>query len=524
MPIASQRLFGKRAFCGAGRDSVGINAQNVGVLNQPDACMADFRQNTDRRVTRCVRSHLGCNGVGLTRAGYATADALAQTLRCRIDSGGFAGPVAVSMLVLALLMAGCTPVQRQGPGAGNGPDAARKMPIKDPVAATILGTPSAQQAKLPDDVPINRHKLAPLVERSTPPTLAYARPMHYVLAAQPQSAPLMVLIAGTGAGANSAKCKTLLRALYEVGYSVACLPSPTSVSFILGAAEHPVPGRMSSDVASLSRLLRRVRADAARHTTITSLSVGGYSLGATEAAFLARRASQRGTFEFEHVLLINPAVSVWDSVQRMDRLLADNIPGGIEGTPAFIARALGKLKTAYGHGKPLSFSTEALYRMYRSGRASQRELAGGVGLVFRLALANMAYAADTLTNLGVVVPQSARMGRYQRRGAAMHRAFELSFGQYVHKLLLPYWNRGQRHLTFEQLKRENSLRSIAGFLQRDKRIRAMTNADDIILSKGDVAFLRRTFGTRLKIRPHGGHMGNLSSRQTIRDIQQAVAP
>jgi len=40
----------------------------------------------------------------------------------------------------------------------------------------------------------------------------------------------------------------------------------------------------------------------------------------------------------------------------------------------------------------------------------------------------------------------------------------------------------------------------------------MHNADDIILGPGDLGFLRKTFGDRLTVYPHGGHCGNLNYR------------
>lgn len=426
------------------------------------------------------------------------------------------------VILVALCLAGCSPITHQPPGAATYAEPARQAPSEDPIVATVLGTPPVRRANLLENVPIERYTIGPIVERPTPPTLAYARPLHYMLTAQPEPAPLMVLIAGTGAGAKSAKCKLLSRVFYEVGYSVICLPSPTSVSFILGAARHPVPGRMPADVASLARLLRAVLEDADGHAEITGLSLGGWSLGATQAAFLARRAVRRDSFEFSQVLLINPAVSIWTSVKRMDRLLANNIPGGVSGVPAFIANVLGDLKRFYGGGRPLSFDKKTLYSLYRSDTAGRRQLAGAIGLVFRLALANMALAADTLAEIGVVIPEGVELGRYDSREAAMRQAFSLSFQAYVKKMLLPYWNRGDRHLTLEALIREDSLRSIAGFLKRNERIEVVTNADDIILSEQDVAFLRRVFGERAHIRPNGGHMGNIASKKTVHMIQQAV--
>ena len=48
----------------------------------------------------------------------------------------------------------------------------------------------------------------------------------------------------------------------------------------------------------------------------------------------------------------------------------------------------------------------------------------------------------------------------------------------------------------------------------------MTNADDIILTPANLAFLRRTFGDRARIYPHGGHGGNLSYHENAADIVQ----
>ena len=50
------------------------------------------------------------------------------------------------------------------------------------------------------------------------------------------------------------------------------------------------------------------------------------------------------------------------------------------------------------------------------------------------------------------------------------------------------------------------------------------NADDPILGDGDVSFLRSTFGSRARIRPHGGHLGNLGYRDTIAALQDFFSP
>ena len=91
-------------------------------------------------------------------------------------------------------------------------------------------------------------------------------------------------------------------------------------------------------------------------------------------------------------------------------------------------------------------------------------------------------------------------------------------------MLVPYWNRDGRSVPKSELIREADLHSIAGFLAADDDMRVFTSADDPILGDSEVAFLRDTFGERARVRPNGGHMGNLSYQKTIAALQDYFAP
>ncbi|MGN8158495.1 alpha/beta hydrolase [Salinisphaera sp. RV14] len=395
----------------------------------------------------------------------------------------------------------------------------KPYPFKNPLTATVLGTPDRLKAELPKKANLSIRRLKPLVDRKTPPTLRYARPLKYMLAAQNHPAPLAFVIAGTGDSALSSKCVLLSRALYQVGYSVACLPSPTSVTFMLGAAKYPVPGRMKTDVADLYRMMQAVRDDVSGDIDITGYSLTGWSLGATEAAFVAHLDQKRQVFHFQHVLLLNPAVSLWASVGRMDNLLQRNLPGGFDALPRFLAQVLGNIQQSEGHGKPLRFNEDALYQAYEKGAFDKKDIGAIVGLAFRLSLANMAFAADVLTHSDVIVPKNVNLGPYASLGVYFRRSFRMSFSNYINQLLVPYWNRDGRHVSKAQLIAEGDMHRIAPFLANDDHIEVFTNADDPILNADEVQFLRHTFKGRARIRPHGGHLGNLSYKKTIHALQ-----
>lgn len=398
-------------------------------------------------------------------------------------------------------------------------------PIKNPLVATVVGTPKKLRADLPADINLSVRQLKPLVERDTPPTLRYAQPLQYLLAAQSKPAPLVFVIAGTGASALSGKCVLLSKALYAIGYSVACLPSPTSVTFMLGAASHPVPGRMRTDVDDLYRMMGAIRDDLSEKLDITGYALTGWSLGATEAAFVAHKDATEHQFDFHRVLLLDPAVSVWASVKRMDTLLDNNLPGGIDRLPSFLAGVLGDIKQFYVKNQDLSFNADTLFAAYEEkGSHNPQRAAALIGIAFRLSLANMAFAADQLTHADVIVPKDVRLGLYDPLDLYFHRSIRKSFTDYINELLVPYWNSHGRHVSKSQLITEADLHRIASFLGQDRKLAVFANADDPILDAEDVSFLRQTFGGRARIRPHGGHLGNLAYKKTIRALQDYFSP
>jgi len=90
-------------------------------------------------------------------------------------------------------------------------------------------------------------------------------------------------------------------------------------------------------------------------------------------------------------------------------------------------------------------------------------------------------------------------------------------------MLLPYWRGRVPGLSRDELIHSASLESIGPFLARAGHIGVMTNADDIILTPANLEFLRRTFGDRARVYPHGGHGGNLKYKDNAADILRFFA-
>ena len=99
-------------------------------------------------------------------------------------------------------------------------------PFPGAYEATILGTPEKLKPQLPEGIPIQHRTLDMFPDRKKPKVFFYDEGVRYSLAGQKKRAPLVFLIAGTGANDQAPKPVTMMRVLYAAGYHVVTLPSP----------------------------------------------------------------------------------------------------------------------------------------------------------------------------------------------------------------------------------------------------------------------------------------------------------
>jgi predicted alpha/beta-fold hydrolase len=103
------------------------------------------------------------------------------------------------------------------------------------------------------------------------------------VAFQDRKAPLVFLIAGTGGSSKSAKIVALMANLYQAGFHVIALPSPTFPNFIIDASTSHVPGNLSDDAVDLYRVMEKIWSQTKGRIQVSDFLLAGYSLGGTEA-------------------------------------------------------------------------------------------------------------------------------------------------------------------------------------------------------------------------------------------------
>ncbi len=391
-------------------------------------------------------------------------------------------------------------------------------PVANPYAATIVGTPKALWADLPQKIRVKTFELTVFEDREYPDLLWYNEKLRYSLAYQKEQAPLIFIIAGTGAGFRSSKMQILQRAFFQAGFHVLSLSSPTHPNFIVAASRTGLPGHIVEDSQDLYRVMKLAWQQVQDRIEVSQFFLTGYSLGASQAAFVSKLDEKKRVFNFQKVLLINPAVSLYTSAKILDDMFDQNIPGGrdnVQNVRNFMDSMFRGFSEAYRDEDFVDFSGDFLYTAYKERKPPEERLEALIGLTFRISSAGMVFTSDVMTNSGYIKPKNLALSSTDSLTDYGKVSFRVSFLDYFHDLFAPYFLAKRPGLTKQALIESLSLHSIDGYLRRTKKIALVTNADDVILAPGELAYLRGVFGTRAKIYPRGGHCGNMSHRDNV---------
>jgi hypothetical protein len=387
------------------------------------------------------------------------------------------------------------------------------FPLHNPFEATIATTPTALRPALPLDTDIDQSDYALLLrperEYELPENFWPVTKLRYRLAEQSKPAPLMFIIAGTGANYANSTMDFLKKLYYQAGYHVVQLSSPTSFDFMASASRYATPGISADDADDLYRVMQAVRAQHPE-LPVTEYYLTGYSLGGLQAAFVSHLDETQRSFNFKRVLLINPPVNLNTSVSNLDRMVQTEVKGVTNNT-TFYELMLRKL-TRYFQQKGYIDLNEAMLYDFQSSkqRLSNEQMAMLIGTVFRFSSADIAFTSDLINRRGLITPPNFPITQGTSLTPFFKRALLCDFDCYMTNQLIPMWRARHNGGSFTQLVDAVSLYGLENYLHSSPKIAVLHNADDVILGPGDLGFLRRTFGERLTVYPYGGHLGNLN--------------
>jgi hypothetical protein len=391
-------------------------------------------------------------------------------------------------------------------------------PIPEPFTATVVGVPVPQMRAQIPAVKLRTGQLKPTVDRDIPKALWFNARMPYLYRMQRKPAPLAFIIAGTGGGYNTAKNRELMSLLWNAGISVVGLASPTHGTFITPAGSTGVPGNLGIDAQDLYAVMQAIVDELdPRRKKITDFYMTGYSLGGSHAAYVARLDKEEQKLGFSKVLLINPTVSLYNSVSRLDRMI-ESVPGGIDNFPAFFNDLVAKVSDAYKKSDTVALDETLFFQVFQADPPGPDDLAAIVGAAFRIAAANLFVASDIIAREGFAIPANATATGTSSLTEFFKVHLRTGFTDYYHEVYFPFYQRQRPSLTREELAELQSLSAIQGFLGEADYIGVVHNRDDIILAPGEIDFFEATFEDRAIIYPYGGHMGNFSHYENIGNV------
>jgi pimeloyl-ACP methyl ester carboxylesterase len=306
------------------------------------------------------------------------------------------------------------------------------------------------------------------------------------------------------------------KAFYQAGFHVISISSPTHPNFIVAASTSGVPGLLEEDSADLYRVMQVVWKKLQKKMEVTDFYLTGYSLGAAQSAFIAKLDEHEKAFNFRKVLLINPPLSLYNSVNVLDTMLIENLPGGLDGFNDFYQELISGFAEVYSNGKHVQLNDQFLYKAYQYRRPKNDEgVKALIGISFRISSQNMSYTSDILTKAGYIVPKNITPRRHDNMGLYEKAIARLTFTDYFNGMLLPYYQGEHPNVTAEELIKKLSLKHIEDYIRTSPKFGLIHNADDIIMLPGEVDYLRDLFGSRAQIYPHGGHCGNMSYPENV---------
>lgn len=395
------------------------------------------------------------------------------------------------------------------------------FPVHNPFQATIAGTPAELRPQLisNDDIKQKDYqlRLRPDREQSLPSNFWPVKTLRYRLAKQKHPAPLIFIIAGTGASYDSDKAEYLKRLFYGAGMHVVQISSPTSYDFMAAASHFATPGFSPLDAQELYYVMQTI---ARKHSSlpVTEWNLTGYSLGGLHAAFLSEIDQQQKFFNFKRTLLLNPPVNLYTSVSNLDQMSNVLLPELYEGHD-FFQDVFDKLARYFEKRGHFNFDQAILSDFQNSPeRFSDAEMAMLIGTMFRFTATDINFTADLINRRGLITPA----GTWITDGTSLTPYFEIAllcdFSCYMREQLLPFWQEVFQAGELEDLIQQTSLYAVSEHLRNSKNVSVMHNQDDFILGSGDLTFLEQVFQDRLILYPYGGHLGNLDYAKNADDM------
>ncbi|HXI76848.1 MAG TPA: hypothetical protein VNH21_06910, partial [Steroidobacteraceae bacterium] len=241
------------------------------------------------------------------------------------------------------------------------------------------------------------------------------------------------------------------------------------------------------------------------------------------AAVVKSIDATEGKLKIRRAIMINPPVSLFASVGRLDKLFAASIGSGDDAIENLYRKLYAELANLYRASDRVQVDESFLLGAAATVLKTDQEFSAAIALSFRIDLVNMFFAGDLYAGTGVIVDPKhpPKVGDSLEETQRILR--NKPFSEYFTKVFAPYYLQHRPKSTAASLIADNRLDIIGDQLRNNADYYAQTNSDDLILDKRELAWLRDTLGPRIAVYDHGGHLGNVGERQQVSDMLDMLA-
>ncbi|MGL5124339.1 MAG: serine/threonine protein kinase [Fusobacteriaceae bacterium] len=379
-------------------------------------------------------------------------------------------------------------------------------PYTDPLVATIVGSSTlmTEGVSLLEDIKISEHKIYTEMGKKITENFWYQKGYKFSLVKQKKKAPLIFVIAGTGAAHNSVRMTYFQRIFYDAGYNVISISSPMQMNFILNASSSRMPGRLMADSEDIYEIMQKAYEKVKKNIEVSDFYIMGYSLGAAQTAYVSYIDEREKKFNFKRGFMINPVVDMYKSATKLDNMLNDNIDNDKKKIGILVEEIFTEISKKTS-GKNIQLSEAVIYSLFKEKIISNEKMAALIGLAFRIIAIDLNFITDITNNRNIY--ESKAIGKFEPLFKYFQKIDFAGFDDYLSRLAEPYYK--EKGMSKNSLLKSVKLNEIENYLRTTSKLAVVTNRDELILDKKDMAYLEDVFKDKIIVYPYGGHCGNM---------------
>lgn len=381
-------------------------------------------------------------------------------------------------------------------------------PYKASLMYAFIGGP--YQNQIVEKIPI-------ITSRKNLPLVGHRSDFSFSFFPTEKNAPLVIVIGGLGSHHMEDSMLYAANLFNKKGYNVLGFSSTMNWTFALTASQSGVPGHTGIDSKELYFAIEK----SIRHIEqkyqykFSSVGISGFSLGALNAAYVAKYDLEYKLLKINNVLLINVPVNIEYGLAVLDSLYAEGNAFNQTTKDKIHSYVLGYYFDVQEKLNRKIIKTEDVVSQFNLELSKVRYL---IGDRFRDSLRDTLFVSQIIAPSGIMKTAMKK----NLRNARMIESKNFSFLEYKKMFLYPNWKLNHPEGKKADFDKNIDLYDATLSLKQYANLTIIHSEDDFLLRPEDLIYLKSEFKENLHLYKNGGHGGNFILKNTVIDIIQSM--